>query len=404
MQILNNGYILINGINNTSSTAIEYIKNLSSDAQTQINNINTSLSNYVLNSTLTTTLSDYVLNSTLTTTLSDYVLNSSLTTTLSDYVTNSALTTQFTNFTNNVLAPYYATIAYVNSQNYLTSASLSSYITSSSLASTLSSYVLSSSLTTTINSALTNFTNDVLVPYYASIYGANHWTNESNSFVSFTFYNKINNVWASTFDYIKNLTSDAQTQLNGKAGLDLNNTFTQTCTFNNLLNVDHIATYRINCNDIQTQNLNLKSAPLGSLAGVVVLISPNAFSLSVKNYAHCIIINNCISGNNSFVFNQSSYNVGQVVKIHNANLNYNLYITSTILNQRFYFGSYVLTNFNLYNYQSCELTYIGNDHWFGIYSNQAPSGTNINNSGFVYYYESTTYPTIPTYDPIQFTG
>jgi hypothetical protein len=58
----------------------------------------TSLSNYVLTTTLNSTLSNYVLTTTLNSTLANYVTNSSLTTTLSAYVTNNSLTTTLTSY------------------------------------------------------------------------------------------------------------------------------------------------------------------------------------------------------------------------------------------------------------------------------------------------------------------
>jgi len=261
LSILNNGFVLLNGVNNTSSQCIEYIKNLSSDCQSQINTLSNNFSNYVLSSSLATTLNDYTTlsyinsqNFLTSASLSGYVLSSTLSTTLSDYVTTSYLTSQ-NYLTSASLSGYvlsstlsttlsdYVTTSYLTSQNYLTSASLSGYVLSSSLtnyvllstlsttlsdyvttsyltsqnyltSASLSGYVLSSSLSTTINNSLSDFTTNVLTPYYASIYGVNNWTNELNSFVSFTFSNKINNVWASTFDYIKNLSSDCQNQLN----------------------------------------------------------------------------------------------------------------------------------------------------------------------------------------------
>ena len=58
----------------------------------------TSLSNYVLTTTLNSTLSNYVLTTTLTSTLLNYVTNNYLTTTLSAYVTNISLTTTLTSY------------------------------------------------------------------------------------------------------------------------------------------------------------------------------------------------------------------------------------------------------------------------------------------------------------------
>jgi hypothetical protein len=54
LTILNSGYILVNGINNTSATALEYIKNLTSDVQTQINTMITNITNNTTNITSNT--------------------------------------------------------------------------------------------------------------------------------------------------------------------------------------------------------------------------------------------------------------------------------------------------------------------------------------------------------------
>ena len=70
---------------------------------------------------------------------------------------------------------------------------------------------------------------------YAYLYGSNNFLG-SNSFLDI-FVTSINNIASTTLDYIKNLRSDAQAQIDTKTTLTEvqanNNTFTGTTTFSN---------------------------------------------------------------------------------------------------------------------------------------------------------------------------
>lgn len=115
---------------------------------------NTNKNNYLLKSVAdstyatTASLSNYVLQSSLTSTLSSYVLQSSLSETLSLYTTTSALNTAL--------------------RNYVKTSTLASYPTTATLESTLSNYVKTSTLNTTLSG-------------YASKTAANTFT-ETNTF------------------------------------------------------------------------------------------------------------------------------------------------------------------------------------------------------------------------------
>ena len=83
-----------------------------------------------------------------TSSLSSYVTSSSLTTTLNDYVTSSSLTTTL--------------------NDYVTTSSLSSYVTNSALSSTLGDYLTSSSLTTTLGDYVTSSSLSTTLGDYAT--------------------------------------------------------------------------------------------------------------------------------------------------------------------------------------------------------------------------------------------
>jgi hypothetical protein len=131
-----NGDISCNSLTITP-IEISYLKDVSSNIQSQFNDIsnnyikNLVLSNYVTSSSLTTTLSNYTNTIDLSnnyiknSALSNYVTNNSLTSTLSSYATNSSVDSKLSS---------YATNSSVDSK-------LSSYATNSSLNSKLSDYV-----------------------------------------------------------------------------------------------------------------------------------------------------------------------------------------------------------------------------------------------------------------------
>ena len=97
IRILNNGYVLLNGINGISSTTLNFLDGVSSNIQSQLNTLSNNFSNYVTSSYL---ISQNYLTSA---SLSGYALSSSL----SDYVTSSSLSTTINNslsdFTTNIL-------------------------------------------------------------------------------------------------------------------------------------------------------------------------------------------------------------------------------------------------------------------------------------------------------------
>ena len=122
------------------NNAINRTYGLTSDCQTQINSINTSLGNYVLSSSLSSQLSNYVTSSGLILTLSSYITSSYFNSQLSNYVLSSYLSSQLSNYVTSsgliLTLSSYVTSSYFNSQ-------LSTYVLSSSLASQLSNYVTS---------------------------------------------------------------------------------------------------------------------------------------------------------------------------------------------------------------------------------------------------------------------
>ena len=157
ISILNNGYVLLNGINNTSSNAIEYIKNLSSDCQTQLSNLAS------LISTNTTNIATNTSN--ISTNTSNIATNTSnIATNTSNIATN---TSNIATNTSNI-----ATIM----ANYLTSANLSGY----ALSSSLTNYVLNSSLS---NYLTISDYNSNTSTYYAGLFSPNTFTN-TNTFAS----------------------------------------------------------------------------------------------------------------------------------------------------------------------------------------------------------------------------
>ena len=152
------------------STLSNYVtsSNLATDLAlyTTTANLNATLNNYVLSSTLTSTLSSYITQSQLTTSLAPYVTSSTFNSTLSGYVTTAALLADLANLpTLNSLSNYvtiaslnstlssYATQSWVQSQGYLTSAGLSSYITQSQLSTDLAAYATISSLGSYVTSS-----------------------------------------------------------------------------------------------------------------------------------------------------------------------------------------------------------------------------------------------------------
>jgi hypothetical protein len=293
------------------------------------------------------------------------------------------------------------------------------------LNSTLSNYVSNSVLTT----QFTNFTNDVLVPYYASIYGENHWTNSSNSFTSFSFVGSINNVTATTFDYLKNITSDVQTQLNNitsnyalsstlstyYAGLYAYNTFTGSNTFSNnnlfsggyntfsnLINSRYFTTYKANFKYLQVEDLYVGNMIMNSFNNVYV----NADSSNILYSAQCgrygiSTIVNTYNGQRQFIIDSTptEYNIGQIIYIYHANLNAGTWLSigSVSNTQQFLIGSVNHRLFRLSLFQSVTLIFIGNGTWMGTFSDSIPvaldSSTSVTVTGLSY-----TYPTIQTFD------
>ena len=136
LNITGNIEVVVGSINVlVSSLELSYLKNVSSNIQSQLNSITT---NYVTNSSLTTSLSNYIPSSVLSTILTNYVqstyLTSNFTTTIdlsNNYVKFPALATQLLSYAPISSLSSYATVSSLSS--YATVSSLSSYATNTSV-------------------------------------------------------------------------------------------------------------------------------------------------------------------------------------------------------------------------------------------------------------------------------
>lgn len=107
---------------------------------------------------------------------------------------------------------------------------------------------------------------------YANLYSSNIF-NSLNIFQSGLEFNGfINNVSSDTFDYLKNVSSDIQTQFNNLTILltnyiyysdtntsGVNSSFTSPNFISNDIETNNLKTNNIQCNDILTNNLNVNS-------------------------------------------------------------------------------------------------------------------------------------------------
>ena len=171
------------------NNAINRTYGLTSDCQTQINSINTSLGNYVLSSSLSSQLSNYVTSSGLILTLSSYITSSYFNSQLSNYVLSSYLSSQ-----------------------------LSNYVTSTTLSTTLNNYVLTTALNTALNPINTDISTLNTKTQYISSTSLNttilNTTNVSDLLISLT----INGFSKADFNNVitqcSSLTSNCQNQIN----------------------------------------------------------------------------------------------------------------------------------------------------------------------------------------------
>ena len=122
---------------------------------------------------------------------------------------------------------------------------------------------------------------------YAYLYGLNNFFG-SNSFLDI-FVTSINNIASSTLNYIQNLRSDAQTQIDSKASLSDNNTFSGTNTFSNNIIANSTTITPTTLSYISTLSSNAQS----QLNNRVTLSSNQTIS-GVKTFTNNIIDPTCL--------------------------------------------------------------------------------------------------------------
>ncbi len=151
---------------------------------------------------------------------------------------------------------------------------------------------------------------------YANLYGNNVFFG-NNSFISLQFSSTINNVSTTTFNYIANLTSDAQTQLNTinqrltnyiyDIATNTQSLITNTSFTNNVLSANQINNNTLLAGSIVSNTINTNSIFTNTLTCPNLLVIP------------CYIYNS----NNTYPIMKSNV----MSNLTNINFNYPIYVT-----------------------------------------------------------------------------
>lgn len=216
----------------TNKDKILYLKNVSSDIQQQIDNINSS--GYVTNSSLTNTLLNYVLQTSLNTQLNNYVLNSTYTTAINTLNTkttnisyNSTLGTTFLSSTYTVMS-FGQTTSHMRIDGSLVVNAGALFIPNSTLVNIQYLSGTTSNINTSITNLNTKTTNMTFVLSQTNFSG-------TVNFSSLNFSSFINGFAKADFDNCiqncKSLTSSAQTQITN-LNTNLTNNYLLISTFN----------------------------------------------------------------------------------------------------------------------------------------------------------------------------